>query len=274
MGAPFELSPGEARGLVDSLLAGVDASPGRFSAHLVGPDDDAALLSLQVAADVFLDSFGNTPDLLRAEYGALLPAMTHCVVLDVARRAAVGTVIVQDGPVEELKSVVDLGGPPWSMPLRQVRAALDVAPGAHTAADLLLLAADRGYRGRSIGPILLYAGWIATWLRGRDRWTAILDDSLLRGLGALSGGAVTPLAPSRPYLGSPGSTPVTVLLEPARAVAVHARAQRLGQAVVRRTDLCPRLTTAHAAFQALQPARAVAEPIRAGAGDRRVVPLS
>ena len=255
MGEPFALAPAEAQWLAEDLLSRADVGPGRFSTHLIGPDDDAALLSLQVAADVFLDSFGNTPELLRAEYGNLLPAMTHVVVLDAARRTAVGTIVVQDGPVEELKSVVDLAGPPWSMPMRRVRAALDVAPGAHTAADLLLLAADRGYRGRGVGPILLYAGWVATALRGRDRWTAILDDTLLGGLAALSGGAVTPLAESRPYLGSPASTPMTVRLDPARDPALLDRVQRLGTAVERRTGFCPRLTTAHNAFQALRPVR-------------------
>jgi hypothetical protein len=55
----FALDADEAQRLVDELLEGAEGTR-RFGVHLAGPDDAAALLSLQVAADVFLGAFGNT----------------------------------------------------------------------------------------------------------------------------------------------------------------------------------------------------------------------
>ena len=92
----FALPAPESQRLVDDLLAA--GGTRRFGVHVAGPDDAAALLSLQVAADVFLGAFGNTPDLLRAEYGPLLPTMTHVVVVDRVTRAAVGSLILQAAP--------------------------------------------------------------------------------------------------------------------------------------------------------------------------------
>jgi hypothetical protein len=92
----FALDAVEARRLVDELLE--TAGTRRFSVHLAGPDDAAALLSLQVAADVFLEAFGNTAELLRDEYAPLLPSMTHLVVIDGVTRTAVGSLILQAAP--------------------------------------------------------------------------------------------------------------------------------------------------------------------------------
>ena len=113
----FALAAPESQRLVDDLLA--DGGSRRFRVHLAGPDDAAALLSLQVAADVFLGAFGNTPDLLRAEYAPLFPAMTHVVVLDSVTRTAVGSLILQaargrgaeDRRGRRAAAVVDAGRP-------------------------------------------------------------------------------------------------------------------------------------------------------------------
>ena len=110
---PFALTRVESSRLARSLAAG---SSGRLSAHLAGPDDDAALLSLQVTASVFFDAFGNTPELLHREYAELLPSMTHVVVLDKVAQAPVGALILQEAPAVSLKTVVDLAAPPWSLP--------------------------------------------------------------------------------------------------------------------------------------------------------------
>lgn len=92
-------------------------------------------MSLQVAADVFLEAFGNTADLLRDEYAPLLPSMTHLVVIDGAPRTAVGSLILQAAPVEELKTLVDLAGEPWSIPVDTALAALGLARGDRSAVD-------------------------------------------------------------------------------------------------------------------------------------------
>jgi ribosomal protein S18 acetylase RimI-like enzyme len=242
---PFALTRVESTRLVRSLTSGFS---GRLSAHLAGPDDDAALLSLQVTASVFYESFGNTPELLRREYAALLPSMTHVVVLDKVAQAPVGALILQEGPAAALKTVVDLAAPPWSL---AALPALGLSPDDRNAADLLVMAVDGAFRNRGIAQLLMYAGWVASVARGIDRWTAILDDGLLRGLDQLTGSAVVPIASSAPYLGSPGSTPITVRMDPAVDGDLLSRMQRVGRLAERTTTFCARLEPDRVTFQSL-----------------------
>ena len=176
---PFALPPDEARRLTDDVLATVETAPGRYSVHLAGAHDDGALLSLQLVADVFLEVFGNTPDLLRGEYTHLLAAMTHVVVLDRESRTVAGCLVLQEASAEELKTVVDLAGEPWSMPPEESLAAMALAPGDRTAGDLLFLAVGTEHRSQGVAVLLLYAGWVVSATRGIERWTAILDDPLV-----------------------------------------------------------------------------------------------
>jgi hypothetical protein len=246
----FAIDAGEAQRLVDELLAGT-AGTHRFSVHLAGPDDASALLSLQVAADVFLDAFGNTPDLLRAEYGPLLPAMTHLVVLDRSTRTAVGSLILQAAPAEELKTVVDLAGEPWSVPIDDALTVLGLDRGARTAADLLLMAVRPGYRRLGLAQLLMYGGWMASLERGIDRWTAILDDSLLYGMNLMTDGALLPIdgAVSAPYLGSPASTPVSVRMNPREDVDLLRRVHAIGRSVSADADFSAALGHGRRALQ-------------------------
>jgi ribosomal protein S18 acetylase RimI-like enzyme len=245
---PFALTRVESSRLARSLTSG---SSGRLVACLAGPDDDAALLSLQVTGSVFLEAFGNTPDLLHREYAELLPSMTHVVVLDKVAQAPVGALILQEGPAASLKTVVDLAAPPWSVPAAASLAALGLSPSSANAADLLVMAVDSAFRNRGIAQLLMYAGWVASVARGVDRWTAILDDGLLRGLDQLTAGAVVPIGSSAPYLGSPGSTPITVRMDPAVDGDLLSRMQRVGRLAERTTTFCPRLEPDRVAFQSL-----------------------
>jgi GNAT superfamily N-acetyltransferase len=224
----FALEAQETQRLVDDLLA--DGGDRRFRVHLAGPDDVAALVSLQVAADVFLGAFGNTPELLRAEYAPLFPAMRHVVVLDSVTRTAVGSLILQEASAEELKTVVDAAGPPWSMPVDDTLGALGMARGSDAGADLLLLAVHPAYRRHGLAQLLMYGGWMASLPRGRHTWTAILDDTLLGGMNLMTEGALRPIdgAVSGPYLGSPASTPVSVRLNPDEDVELLRRVEFLG----------------------------------------------
>lgn len=226
----FALEEQETQRLVDHLLDDDDGGSRRFRVHLAGPDDVAAMLGLQVAADVFLEAFGNTPELLRAEYAPLFPAMRHVVVLDSETRTAVGSLILQEAVAEELKTVVDAAGPPWSMPVDRTLGALGVERGARTGADLLLLAVRPGYRRHGLAQLLMYGGWMAALSRGIHLWTAILDDTLLGGMNLMTEGALRPIdgAVSAPYLGSPASTPVSVRMNPDVDVDLVRRVELLG----------------------------------------------
>jgi ribosomal protein S18 acetylase RimI-like enzyme len=246
----FALGASEAQRLVDDLLE--DGGTRRFSVHLAGPEDAGALLSLQVAADVFQEAFGNTADLLRSEYAELLPTMTHLLVLDRTTRTAVGSLILQEAPAEELKTLVDLAGEPWSIPVHTALAALGLDPGARTAVDQLLLAVHPAYRKVGMAQLLMYAGWLLSVQRGFDRWTAMLDAPLLHGMNELTQGALIPIAgaATEPYLGSPASTPVSIRMDPAEDVELLRRIAWAGAAAAEHADFCAGLGSGHRSFQA------------------------
>ena len=247
---PFALPPDEARRLTDDVLAAVATAPGRYSVHLAEARDDGALLSLQLVADVFLEAFGNTPDLLRAEYTHLLATMTHVVVLDRESRTVAGCLVLQEASAEELKTVVDLAGEPWSMPPEQSLAAMTLAPGDRMAGDLLFLAVGREHRSQGVAVLLLYAGWVVSATRGIERWTAILDDPLVAGLTELTLGALRPVAGSRPYLGSAGSTPVSMRMRPWQDAELFRMMQDVGTGLAVSTAFCPALEESRRTFQA------------------------
>ena len=248
----FALDPVEAQRLVDDLLEKSEGTR-RFSVHLAGPDDAAALLSLQVAADVFLEAFGNTAELLRDEYAPLLPSMTHLIVLDRVTRTAVGSVILQAAPAEELKTVVDLAEEPWSMPTDDALAALGVARGDRTSADLLLVAVHPAYRKVGLAQLLLYSAYVLSMQLGTHRWTAILDEPLRYGMNELTHGALLPIggATTQPYLGSAASTPITLRMDPETDVALLRRIARAGGAAAEHAEFCAELAAGHRAFQAI-----------------------
>jgi ribosomal protein S18 acetylase RimI-like enzyme len=251
---PFALTPEDIRRLTSALI-GPDDTRG-FGVHLVDAGDDAALLSLQVAADVFLDSFGNTAEELLADYAALLPSLTHLLVVDRPTRTVVGTLVLQRGPLAQLKTLVDIARPPWSRPAGGVLGTLEGVHDDGTTADLLMLAVRREYRNRAVAPILCYAGWATSWHLGVERWLAMLDDPLLPGLDLLTGGAVHRLDDSRPYLGSPGTTPVTLRLRTAEDTEFLRRTQRVGALAASRATFDSRLEPIRKAFQLLPTAPA------------------
>ena len=187
----FALGARQSQRIVDDLL---DRSGGAapFSVHLAGPDDDAAALSMQVAADVFLECVRqHVRTAARASTPPLVPSMRTSSSSTGLARTAVGSVILQAAPRGSSKTVVDVAQPPWSVPAgRRSWPRSASIPADTTAADLLLLAVQPGYRRHGLGTLLLYAGWVASVGTGIDRWTAILDDAAAGRLRALSGGAV------------------------------------------------------------------------------------
>ena len=177
--------------------------------------------------------------------------MTHIVVLDTVTRTAVGSVILQEGRPDELKTLVDLAGEPWSIPAAAGLAALGLSRGARTALDLLVVAVSRGYRNLGLAQLLLYAGWVLSVPRGIDRWTAILDEPLLRGMNELTRGALISIAgaATAPYLGSPASTPISIRMDPAKDVGLMGRIARAGAAASTHVSFSAVLESGHRAFQ-------------------------
>ena len=164
-----------------------------------------------VEARVFLQAYGNTPEVIEREYGPYADRSRFVTVLDDADGSALGVarLIVADaaGPV---KTLVDVAGEPWRLPVPEVLAAGGVAGGP--VWDVATLAVDRRFRSGAAGAELMLALCHGIYryslFSGAEGLVTVLDDRVLR-LVRVLGGPWAPMAGavSRDYLGSPASTP-------------------------------------------------------------------
>jgi hypothetical protein len=181
----------------------------------------------RVEADVFLQAFGNTPELLAQEYGPYEARSRFIAVIDDASGAALGTarLIVADAG-SPVKTLLDVADAPWHLPVADSLAAVDLEPA--TVWDVASLAADRRYRAGAAGAEVSVALCHGIWRYARNcgvpGMVTILDDRvhrLVRAMGlpwhTMAG------ATSQPYLGSRGSTPCVFAVATAEAEVYGAR---------------------------------------------------
>ena len=187
----------------------------------------------EVESRVFLDAFGNTPDVMDEEYGRYDARSRFLAVIDDGSGRALGAVrlIVPDAD-GEVKTLTDAAGAPWHL---SAPAALRAAGFAGRVVwDVATLAVEPEARAAARMETtfaLCHALYRYTRASGAEGLVTILDDRVLRVLRAI-GLPWEPMAgaTSHSYLGSPASTPCIVGVEQcARTV----RAQR--------PDLAPRV---------------------------------
>lgn len=180
----------------------------------------------RVEARVFLQAFGNTPEVLEREYGPYEPRSRFVTVIDDEAGCALGTarlIVAGTGPV---KTLVDVAGEPWHLQVADSLGAVGLAPA--TVWDVASLAVDPRYRTGAAGAELSIALCHGIWRYARNcgvpGLVTILDDRvhrLVRAIG-LPWDAM-PGATSRPYLGSPASTPCVFVVRTAKARVYAAR---------------------------------------------------
>ena len=170
-----------------------------------------------VEARVFLQAFGNTPEVMEHEYGPYEHRSRFITVIDEASGSALGAarLILPDvtGPV---KTLVDVAGEPWHLDVAESLQAAGLSGGP--VWDVATLAVDPRYRAGSAGAEVTLALCHGIWQHSRNcgvhGMVTILDDRVLRLLRAM-GLPWPPMAgaTSRYYLGSPTSTPCTFLVQ-------------------------------------------------------------
>ena len=184
----------------------------------------------QVEAHVFLQAFGNTPELLAQEYGPYEARSRFIAVIDDESGSALGAarVIVADaGPV---KTLVDVAGDPWHLPVAESLGSVGLAPA--TVWDVASLVVDPRYRAGSAGAELTLALCHGIWRYARDcdapGMVTILDDRVRRVV-RMMGLPWYPMegAASRSYLGSPASTPCVFVMRTAEDEIRGARPELL-----------------------------------------------
>ena len=164
--------------LITDLLARGRRSDTPFGLYVLPSADPAAELARAVERDVFFEYFGNTPEMLAAEYDPYDAASVHLCVIDHLRGRAAGAMRLILPSSAGLKTTVDLEAA-WDQPVPDVlaRTGLELPPGR--VWDIATIAVSPDYRGASTNGLIslaLYQGVIQL-ARHRDvRWVlAILD---------------------------------------------------------------------------------------------------
>jgi hypothetical protein len=225
----------------------------------------------EVEARVFLQAFGNTPEVMEQEYGPYESRSRFVTVIDDGGGAALGVArLILPDAAAPVKTLVDVAGEPWH---------LDVADSLRTVGlsgrpvwDVGSLAVDRRYRSGASGAEVIVAlchGVHRYSLNcGVEGLVTVLDDRILRVVRAM-GMPWTAMAgaTSQYYLGSPASTPCVMIMS---SVA--------GSIRTRRPDLAPAVVDGVLSSIASDPAdllpgRGAAQPVVAGPSepDRPVV---
>jgi hypothetical protein len=180
-----------------------------------------------VEARVFLESFGNTSDVMAQEYGPYADRSRFVTVIDDSDGSALGVVrLVLPDATGDLKTLTDVARDPWHLAVPDVlrAAGLDDRP----VWDVATLAVDRRHRtgaSRSEVTLALCHGLYAySRACGVDGWVTVLDDRVLRLLRMMGvPWAAMAGATSRFYLGSPASTPCVCVIG---AIEANMRALR------------------------------------------------
>ena len=183
-------------------------------------DGDLLTSALECEAEVFLRWYGNTEEQLAEEYGPYSDRSVFVAVADergtvqaTARLltpagAERGSATGPAGP-PALKTLVDVGRPPWSVDPVRAAAAAGLDPATTWEIATISVRQPTGPSGLRLS-LALYHGLIAvSRANGMSAFVAVLDERVRRLLGTV-GLATRTLPGTRPapYLGSARSTPV------------------------------------------------------------------
>ncbi|MGZ4784707.1 MAG: GNAT family N-acyltransferase [Acidimicrobiales bacterium] len=202
---------------LDALAAAAIAEGGRgdtpFGLYVIPSAAPAAELARAVERDVFFEYFGNTAEMLAAEYDPYEAASVYLCVIDHLRGRAAGAMrLILPSPAG-LKTTVDLEHA-WAQPVGDVLERTGLELPASRVWDIATIAVTPEYRGASTNGLIslaMYQGVIQL-ARHRDvRWVlAILDlvvlDLIQQGTGRpfSTFDGVEPMS----YLDSPSRLPV------------------------------------------------------------------
>lgn len=199
-----------------SLVADLSATASTpFGLYLAAPSDPLADVARALEAEVFLETFGNTRELLDEEYGPFDGVSLFIVVLDHHRARVAGMIrLIFDG-TGVLKSMADIEHEPWSVDLdTALRAAGITHLDPARTVDVTTLAVDPEYRGAATNGMVslaLYQGLIRISRAAAMDWLVTILDAVVLDLLQTTVGepfrSYPGVEPMR-YLDSPASVPV------------------------------------------------------------------
>lgn len=174
-------SESELRQLADSVCAPSATEP--FGAYMFRSDEPGAELGRYLERAVFLEAFGNTPELLAEEYDAYEKASVFIVVIDQLRKVPAGMMRVLVPSTAGFKSLNDIE-PVWGVSAQALIHRTGMGLDPHKTWDVATLAVDSGYRGtmaRGLVTMGLYQSLtMSARACGIDWLVAILDMPVFR----------------------------------------------------------------------------------------------
>ncbi|SNR79907.1 hypothetical protein SAMN06272737_12637 [Blastococcus mobilis] len=184
---------------------------------------------------MFLQAFGNTPEVMEQEYGHYQGRSRFVTVIDEEGGSALGVArLILPDATAPVKTLVDVAGEPWHLDVvNSLRAA---GLSSRPVWDVASLAVDRRFRSGAAGAEVIVAlchGVHQYSLNcGVEGLVTVLDDRILRVVRAM-GMPWTPMAgaTSQYYLGSPASTPCVMVMSSV-AESIRTRRPDLAPAVI------------------------------------------
>jgi hypothetical protein len=203
----------ELRDLAAQVIDGTGSPEQPFGLYAFASSDELSELPRSVERRAFDEFFGNSPELLDAEYGPYEPATVFLCVLDHRRRLPAGMLRVIFPSPAGLKSLADIE-PVWKQPLADVLARTDPPVELARALDIATLAIAPDYRGRAADGLVslsLYQAATQAAMMTNVRWAVtILDTRVLNLIQRSIGEPFSYFPGIQPleYLGSAASLPV------------------------------------------------------------------
>ena len=206
-------TPGDAhlRRLARQVSAAGTSAP--LGVYVFHARDEASDLARHVERVVFMETFGNTPELLAKEYEPYDEASIFFCVVDHLRRVPAGAMRVLLPSAAGFKTLDD-AEPVWGEPVTAMAARTGIEIDLARTWDIATLAVAPEYRGKAtmglVSMGLYQALALATPRCGIDWLVAILDVPVFR---MIRWKLRMPMAgfagvTAQPYLGSPASMPV------------------------------------------------------------------
>jgi hypothetical protein len=182
------------------------------------PQGDLLESARECEADVFSRWYGNTRAQLDEEYRSYEESSVFLTIADRDGVAVAAARLLAPGGSAGLKTLVDIGRPPWSVDGH--RSAAAVGLDLSSTWEVATLGTRVGGAAVSRLSFALYHGLIAVQRANRmTSFVAVLDERVRRLLSSV--GLTTRALPgtgTAPYLGSPASTPVYTHCAPVLAV--------------------------------------------------------
>lgn len=182
------------------------------------PQGDVLESARECEAEVFLRWYGNTREQLDEEYGDYEDSSVFLTIADQGGVVVAAARLLAPGGSAGLKTLADVGRPPWSIDGRRSAAAVGLDLRSTWEVATLGTRLDAGVANRL--SFALYHGLIAVQRANTmTSFVAVLDERVRRLLSSV--GLTTRALPgttAAPYLGSSSSTPVYTHCAPVLAV--------------------------------------------------------